>query len=120
MSAGDAAALLRSEVRDGLLDGDAVNAVLRAAGHRAPVRRDAPAGLTSRELEVLALLARGQPNKQIARELGVAVKTVSNHVEHVYAKIGVRSRAAATLFATQHGLVGAFEPSTTRDEGRRS
>ena len=38
-------------------------------------------------------------------------KTVSNHVEHVYAKIGVSSRAAATLYATQQGLVGAFEPT---------
>jgi DNA-binding NarL/FixJ family response regulator len=59
---------------------------------------------------VLALLARGQANKQIARQLGVTPKTVSNHVEHVYTKLGVGSRAAATLFATQHGLVGSFEP----------
>ena len=40
-------------------------------------------------------------------------KTVSNHVEHIYSKIGVSSRAAATLFATQHGLVGSFVPSET-------
>jgi HD-GYP domain-containing protein (c-di-GMP phosphodiesterase class II) len=110
LSADEAAGQLRSEVRAGRLDGDASEAVLRAAGHRASARREGPAGLTGREVEVLALLARGEPNKQIARRLGVTPKTVSNHVEHVYAKIGVSSRAAATLFATRHGLVGSFEP----------
>jgi HD-GYP domain-containing protein (c-di-GMP phosphodiesterase class II) len=104
----EAARILRDEVRSGLLDGDAVNAVLRAAGHRAPARRDRPAGLTHREVEVLALLARGLANKEIARRLGVTPKTVSNHVEHIYTKIDVGSRAAATLYATQHGLVGSF------------
>jgi HD-GYP domain-containing protein (c-di-GMP phosphodiesterase class II) len=100
---------LNAEVRAGRLDGDAANAVLKAAGHRAPARREGPAGLTAREVEVLALLARGLANKGIARQLGVTPKTVSNHVEHVYTKIGVQSRAAATLYATQHGLVGSFE-----------
>ncbi|MFD7156937.1 HD domain-containing phosphohydrolase [Kribbella sp. NPDC059898] len=112
---GDAAATqLRSEVRAGRLDPNASEAVLRAAGHRATARREGPAGLTGREVEVLTLLARGRPNKQIARELGVTPKTVSNHVEHVYAKLGVSSRAAATLFATSHGLVGSFEPDPVR------
>lgn len=101
---------LRAQVRTGGLDGDAAEAVLRAAGHRAPTRRSWPAGLTAREVEVLGLLARGASNKQIAHRLVVSPKTVSNHVEHVYAKIGVSSRAAATLYAAQHGLVGAFEP----------
>jgi HD-GYP domain-containing protein (c-di-GMP phosphodiesterase class II) len=110
---GDTAAAkeLRAEVRAGRLDGDAVNAVLRAAGHRAPARREGPAGLTHREVEVLALLARGLANKEIARRLGVTPKTVSNHVEHIYTKIDVGSRAAATLYATQHGLVGSFAPA---------
>jgi DNA-binding NarL/FixJ family response regulator len=84
--------------------------VLQAAGHRFAGRPERPAGLTAREVEVLALLARGQANKQIARQLGVTPKTVSNHIEHVYTKLGVGSRAAATLYATQHGLVGSFEP----------
>ena len=106
-----AVARLRSEVRSGRLDGDAASAVLQAAGHRTANRPEHPAGLTAREVEVLALLARGQANKQIARQLGVTPKTVSNHVEHVYTKLGVGSRAAATLFATQHGLVGSFEPA---------
>jgi DNA-binding NarL/FixJ family response regulator len=66
--------------------------------------------MTPREVEVLSLLARGLANKEIARRLGVTPKTVSNHVEHVYAKISVQSRAAATLYATQHGLVGSYEP----------
>jgi HD-GYP domain-containing protein (c-di-GMP phosphodiesterase class II) len=101
---------LRDEVRSGRLDGDATSAVLQAAGHRVAARPEHPAGLTAREVEVLALVARGQANKQIARRLGVTPKTVSNHVEHVYTKLGVSSRAAATLFATRHGLVGSFEP----------
>jgi DNA-binding NarL/FixJ family response regulator len=96
-------------VRRGQLDGEAANAVLRAAGHRAPPRQDWPGGLTGREVEVLRLLARGHPNKQIAQRLAVSPKTVSNHVEHIYAKLHVSSRAAATLFATQHSLMGTYE-----------
>jgi HD-GYP domain-containing protein (c-di-GMP phosphodiesterase class II) len=103
-----AAKELLAEVRAGRLDGDAVNAVLRAAGHRAPARREGVGGLTPREVEVLSLLARGLANKEIARRLGVTPKTASNHVEHIYTKIDVGSRAAATLYATQHGLVGSF------------
>jgi len=105
----EAAAELRAEARAGHLDGDAINAVLRAAGHRAPARRDWPAGLTAREVEVLGLLARGDSNKAIAKKLVVAPKTVSNHVEHIYGKIGVSTRAAAAIFAMRHGLVGSYE-----------
>jgi DNA-binding NarL/FixJ family response regulator len=103
-----AAKALRVEVRSGRIDGDAANAVLRASGHRAPTRREGPGGLTVREGEVLMLLARGLANKEIARKLGITPKTVSNHLEHVYTKLDVGSRAAATLYATQHGLVGSF------------
>lgn len=102
---------LRAEATAGRLDGEAVNAVLTAAGHRAPTRREWPGGLTAREVEVLGLLARGHSNKEIAARLVVTPKTVSNHVEHIYLKLGVSSRAAATLFATQHGLMGTFEPA---------
>jgi HD-GYP domain-containing protein (c-di-GMP phosphodiesterase class II)/DNA-binding CsgD family transcriptional regulator len=105
----EAATELTADVRAGRLDGDAVAAVLTAAGKRATVRRAWPNGLTAREVEVLGLLARGRSNRQIADRLTVAPKTVANHVEHVYLKIGVSSRAGATLFAAQHGLVGAFE-----------
>jgi HD-GYP domain-containing protein (c-di-GMP phosphodiesterase class II) len=101
----DAADELLAEVRAGRLDADAVDAVLRAAGHETTPRPQRPAGLTPREVEILRLLARGLLNKQIARRLGITPKTVSNHVEHIYAKIGVSSRAAAGLFATEHGLL---------------
>jgi HD-GYP domain-containing protein (c-di-GMP phosphodiesterase class II) len=111
LSADEAAGELRDEVKAGRLDGEAVNAVLRAAGHRVRGRREWPAGLTAREAEVLVLLARGRSNKAIAEELVVAPKTVANHVEHIYSKIDVSSRAAATLFATQQGLLGSFEPA---------
>jgi HD-GYP domain-containing protein (c-di-GMP phosphodiesterase class II) len=110
---GEAAAAIRQAVRGGRLDGAAVHAVLRAAGHRAPSRQDGPAGLTRREVDVLRLLARGLANKEIARRLGVSPKTISNHVEHIYTKIDVGSRAAATLYATQHGLVGSFTAQRT-------
>ena len=106
-----AAAQLRAEVVAGRLDGEAVNAVLTAAGQRAPARRDWPGGLTAREAEVLGLLARGLSNKEIARRLVVTPKTVSSHVEHIYSKLGVSSRARATLFAAEHGLVGSYEPA---------
>jgi HD-GYP domain-containing protein (c-di-GMP phosphodiesterase class II) len=105
LSAGDAAAELRAEVRAGCLDGDAVEAVLGAAGHRVSRRREGPAGLTQREVEVLRLLARGLSNKEIAQRLVISPKTVGNHVEHIYAKIGASTRAAAGLFAMRYGLL---------------
>lgn len=105
-----AAAELTAEVHAGRLDGDAAAAVLTAAGRPTRTRRSWPNGLTAREVEVLGLLARGHSNKQIARRLVIAPKTAANHVEHIYSKLGVASRAEATLFATQHGLVGSFEP----------
>ena len=100
-----AAGHLRDEVRAGRLDGPAVDAVLEAAGHRLPRRRERISGLTAREAEVLILLARGMSNKQIAERLVITPKTAGNHVEHIYAKIGASSRAAAALFAVQHGLL---------------
>jgi HD-GYP domain-containing protein (c-di-GMP phosphodiesterase class II) len=103
--AAEAAAELRVEVGAGRLDADAVEAVLAAAGHRVPRRREGPAGLTAREVEVLRLVARGLSNKAIAEQLVIAPKTVGNHVEHIYGKIGARNRAAAGLFAMSHGLL---------------
>ena len=67
--------------------------------------RELPAGLTERELQVLLALVRGGSNRQIAEGLGISAKTVGHHVEHVYKKAGVRSRAAATLWAFEHDLV---------------
>jgi HD-GYP domain-containing protein (c-di-GMP phosphodiesterase class II) len=105
LSAQEAAAEMRAEVRAGRLDGTAVDAVLEAAGHRLPRRRDSLAGLTAREVEVLILLARGMSNKQIAERLVITPKTAGNHVEHIYAKIDASNRAAAAMFAVQHGLL---------------
>jgi HD-GYP domain-containing protein (c-di-GMP phosphodiesterase class II) len=106
-----AANVVRDQVREGRLDADAAEIVLKVAGHRArSVGRSRPGGLTAREVEILALIARGRSDREIARQLAVAPKTVSNHVQNIYAKLGIGSRAAATLFATQHGLVGAYEP----------
>jgi HD-GYP domain-containing protein (c-di-GMP phosphodiesterase class II) len=97
--------LLR-EAAAGRLDADAVDAVLNAAGHRLRQRvRELPAGLTERELEVLLVLVRGESNQGIAEDLGISVKTVGHHVQHVYEKAGVRSRAAATLWAFEQDLV---------------
>jgi HD-GYP domain-containing protein (c-di-GMP phosphodiesterase class II) len=104
-SADEAAAELRADVKAGRLDAEAVEAVLGAAGHRVLRRREGPAGLTAREVEVLRLLARGMPNKEIAERLVISPKTVANHVEHIYAKIDASSRAAASLFAMHHGLL---------------
>jgi len=101
----EAAALLRTEVAAGRLDGDAVNAVLRAAGHRVSARHDWPADLTAREVEILKLVACGLSNKEIAERLVISRKTAGNHVEHIYSKIGVSKRAGAGLFAVQHGLM---------------
>jgi HD-GYP domain-containing protein (c-di-GMP phosphodiesterase class II) len=107
-----AAAEMRGEVRAGRLDGAAVDAVLEAAGHRVPRRRERPFGLTAREVEVLILLARGMSNKQIADHLVITPKTAGNHVEHIYAKIDASSRAAAALFAVQHGLLPEEQVAT--------
>ncbi|SFE27710.1 HD domain-containing phosphohydrolase [Blastococcus tunisiensis] len=102
----EARAVLADEVAGGRLDREAVSAVLTVAGEPAGMLpRHRPAGLTDREVEVLRLVARGATNRQAAGRLGISVKTVGRHVESVYAKAGVSSRAAATLFATEHGLL---------------
>jgi HD-GYP domain-containing protein (c-di-GMP phosphodiesterase class II) len=99
--------LLR-DVEEGRLDREAVDAVLGAAGHEVLQRpRDLPGGLTQRELQILLVLVRGKSNKEIADELRISVKTVGNHVQHLYEKVGVRSRAAATLWAFEQDLVRA-------------
>lgn len=100
-----AAEELRRQAREGVLDRDVVRAVLDAAGHRAPPRkRELPAGLTEREAEVLRLAVSGLSNRQMAEVLYVSPKTVGNHLQHIYEKIGVSSRVGATLFALKHDL----------------
>lgn len=105
LSADEAAAELQADVRAGKLDAEAVAAVLVAAGHEVGRRREWPAGLTTREIDVLRLVARGLSSKQIATQLVITPKTARNHIEHIYTKIGASSRVAASLFATEHGLL---------------
>jgi HD-GYP domain-containing protein (c-di-GMP phosphodiesterase class II) len=99
-----AAEVLGHEARSGRLDPEAVAAVLEGAGHRPP-SVPWPAGLTEREIQVLRLLARGLQTKQIAHALEISHKTVDFHIQSAYRKMGVSTRAGATLFAMQHGLI---------------
>lgn len=101
-----AALVLREEARRGRLDGEAVEAVLTAAGHAARARREWPAGLTAREVEVLRFLAQGLTKRQIAQELVISEHTADHHIRHIYEKTGVTTRAGVALFAMQHGLLG--------------
>ena len=61
--------------------------------------------LTSRELEILALIAEGKSNKEIAAELFISVNTVKVHVSNIFHKIEVSSRTEATLYAIENGVV---------------
>jgi HD-GYP domain-containing protein (c-di-GMP phosphodiesterase class II)/DNA-binding CsgD family transcriptional regulator len=70
-----------------------------------PVRRDWPAGLTDREVEVLRLLATGASRRDMAQRLTVSEHTIRHHLEHIYAKLDVRTRVEATLFALEHNLI---------------
>ena len=62
---------------------------------------------------MLLLLARAASTRQIAQRLGITPKTAGNHIERIYTKIGASSRATATLFALQHGMLSTLEPVTT-------
>ncbi|MET0565342.1 MAG: HD domain-containing phosphohydrolase [Acidimicrobiia bacterium] len=103
LSPGTAAEVLAGEAKEGRLDAEAVAAVLEGGGHRAPSVMW-PSGLTEREIQVVRLLARGLQTKQIARALEISHKTVDFHIQSAYRKMGVSTRAGATLFAMQHGL----------------
>jgi HD-GYP domain-containing protein (c-di-GMP phosphodiesterase class II) len=116
LSPEEAAEELGREAGAGWLDPDMVRAVVQAAGQPAP-RVERPAGLTEREAETLGLLARGLQTKQIARALDISVKTADGHIQNAYRKIGVSSRAAATLFAMEHGLVSWGELERSRPAG---
>jgi HD-GYP domain-containing protein (c-di-GMP phosphodiesterase class II) len=105
-SAAEAAAKIRAAVKDGKLCPEAVEAVLSCAGQ--PARRQTGArlaGLTPREIEVLRLIAGGDTAKEAARKLEIAPKTADNHIQSLYSKIGVTTRAAAALFALEQGLI---------------
>ena len=103
-SAQAAADELGRDAQAGRLPAEAVQAVLTAAGQPPrPVPR--PAGLSDRECEVLALIAQGRATKQVARQLGISPKTCDHHIQRVYRKTGTSTRAGATLFALENGLI---------------
>jgi HD-GYP domain-containing protein (c-di-GMP phosphodiesterase class II) len=106
MSDATAAAKLRGAVKEGKLCSEAVEAVLTCAGQ--PARRasaERVTGLTPREIEVLRLIAAGRTAKEAARQLDIAPKTADNHIQSLYSKIGVSTRAGAALYALERGLV---------------
>ncbi|MEX0834062.1 MAG: HD domain-containing phosphohydrolase [Actinomycetota bacterium] len=101
-----AAAELEEGVRDGKLDGDAAKAVAEASGQQMNrVISPRPAGLSEREVEVLRLLAAGMSNRDIAGRLFISPRTAESHVQHIYSKIGLSTRAGAAMFAMQHDLL---------------
>ena len=110
LSAEEAAEELLREARAGTLDGECVAAVLEAAGQKRPRTHDLrPAGLSEREIEVLRLAARGFSNPEIADKLVISRRTAEHHVQHIYGKLGVRSRPALAFFAMEHGLIAPLD-----------
>jgi HD-GYP domain-containing protein (c-di-GMP phosphodiesterase class II) len=109
LPAKEAAAALRAEARAGRLHADAVDAVLTAAGSGSRRKVTGPSGLTTREVEVLLLIARGSTARAAASELGISPKTVGTHIERIYAKTGASSRSTATLFALRNGLLDPLD-----------
>ena len=106
LTADSRARQLKLEVEAGRLDAAAVSATLEACGaERVRLRPPRPAGLSEREIEVLRLMVRGLSNPEMASRLQLSAKTVGHHVQHIYDKIGVTSRAAAALFAMEAGIV---------------
>jgi DNA-binding NarL/FixJ family response regulator len=90
------------------IESSAAGAVLRSLGGERgalPLGDPLPRGLTQREVEVLRLLARGKTNRVIAQELVVSEKTVASHVSHIFTKLDVTSRSAATAYAYDHHLL---------------
>jgi HD-GYP domain-containing protein (c-di-GMP phosphodiesterase class II) len=104
-SAEAAAAELTAMAETGALCPDATRAVLSAAGH-APPKLDRVDGLTSRQVEVLRLLARGLTNKEIANALDISAKTAGHHVQHIFGKLGVTTRSGAAIHAMRYGISG--------------
>jgi HD-GYP domain-containing protein (c-di-GMP phosphodiesterase class II) len=109
-SPAEAAAELRRLESTGALEPRACRAVLVAAGHGEPPanagkRPHNPGGLTRREVDVLRLAARGHTTREIADRLFISPKTADHHIQHIYGKIGVSTRAAAALWAMQNTVV---------------
>jgi HD-GYP domain-containing protein (c-di-GMP phosphodiesterase class II) len=112
----DAAAYLRAEGAAGRLDPAAVESVIAASGQpRTPTAT--ATRLTQRELEILGEVMRGGSMREIARALSISPKTVDGHLQRIYPKIGVSTRAGATLYALEHGLLPTHRP---HQEGENS
>jgi HD-GYP domain-containing protein (c-di-GMP phosphodiesterase class II) len=106
LSVEEATELVDQDAAAGRFDPDAVAAVVEAAGGSPQKKaRLRPAGLSDREIEVLQLMSHGLSNREVARRLYISPRTAEHHVQHIYAKIGVSSRAGAALFAMEHGLI---------------
>ena len=106
----EAATELRRLESQGVLESRATRAVLVAAGHgegglTAGTRPKHPSGLSIREVDVLRLAARGLTTQQIADRLFISPKTTDHHIQHIYNKIGVSTRAAAALWAMQNAVM---------------
>ena len=99
------ASAMREEVTAGRLDRDAVDAVLATGGATRRTSRGARDPLSDREIEVLRLVCCGHPNREIAERLRISPKTVGHHVQHIYAKTGVSTRAALAVLALERGLL---------------
>jgi HD-GYP domain-containing protein (c-di-GMP phosphodiesterase class II) len=102
-SVDEAAKILREMAQAGSLCPDAVDAILGATAARPPAKH--ASGLTEREIEVLRLVARGLTNKEVATALAISTKTAGRHLENIFQKIGVTTRAGATMWAMQKGIV---------------
>ena len=106
---GDACRLV-GDMESAALEHDAARAILERLGARPDLARlESPArghgGLSAREVEVLRLVAAGRTNRQIAASLVISEHTVARHLQNIFAKLGVSSRAAATAFAFENDLV---------------
>jgi DNA-binding NarL/FixJ family response regulator len=123
--AGATGYLLKDTPRDELLR--AVRAAARGESVLAPsvatrlmgqLRSPAKEPLSQRELDVVGLIARGRTNREAAKELFISEATVKTHLLHIYAKLGVRDRAAAVAAAFEQGLLtpGASRPGSTRED----
>ena len=107
MTAGGAADRLRERARRGALDLTAVNAILAVVGQATAKPAARNDKLTPREVEILTHVAQGQSNRQIAQQFTLSEKTVRNHVERIYNKLGVSNRIGASLYALENGIVPA-------------
>ena len=75
-----------------------------ACARETPADSTTPDGLTARELEVLALVADGRTDAEVAERLVVSVRTVHAHLRSIYRKLDLHTRSAATRYALEHGL----------------